>query len=73
MVQVQVVTPEYAKKNAIKRPWGDNLYRGLVPKTKAEAIEREFYPCMVRGAQSENVDPSSLLWCGEDNLFKRNY
>src|SRR4051812_24676550 len=28
---------------------------------------------MVRGPQPENADPSSLLWCQEDNLFKRNY
>ena len=28
---------------------------------------------MVRGPQPENVDPSSLLWCREDNLFKRNF
>ena len=28
---------------------------------------------MVRGPQLENSDPSSLLWCRDDNLFKRNY
>ena len=28
---------------------------------------------MVRGPQPENADPSSLLWCREDNLFKRNF
>ena len=28
---------------------------------------------MVRGPQPENVDPSSLLWCREDGLFKRNF
>ena len=28
---------------------------------------------MVRGPQPENADPSSLLWCRDDNLFKRNY
>ena len=28
---------------------------------------------MVRGPQPEDADPSSLLWCREDNLFKRNY
>ena len=28
---------------------------------------------MVRGPQRENADPSSLLWCREDHLFKRNY
>ena len=28
---------------------------------------------MVRGPQPENADPSSLLWCRDDNLFKRNF
>ena len=28
---------------------------------------------MIRGPHPANVDPSSLLWCREDNLFKRNY
>ena len=28
---------------------------------------------MVRGPQPANVDPSSLLWCREDNLFKSNF
>ena len=28
---------------------------------------------MIRGPQPANADPSSLLWCREDNLFKRNY
>lgn len=28
---------------------------------------------MIRGPQPENADPSSLLWCREDPLFKRNY
>ena len=28
---------------------------------------------MVHRLQAENADPSSLLWCHEDNLFKRNY
>ena len=28
---------------------------------------------MVRGPEPENADPSSLLWCREDHLFKRNY
>ena len=32
------VTKEYAEKNAIKRPWGDILYKNLQPKTKSEAI-----------------------------------
>ena len=43
------VTQEYAEKNAIKRPWGDILYKNLQPRTQAEAIEQGFYPCMVRG------------------------
>ena len=28
---------------------------------------------MVRGPQPENADPSSLLWCRDDNLFKCNF
>ena len=28
---------------------------------------------MVRGPQPEEADPSSLLWCRDDNLFKRNF
>ena len=28
---------------------------------------------MVRGPQPTDADPSSLLWCRDDNLFKRNY
>ena len=28
---------------------------------------------MVRGPKPENADPSSMLWCREDNLFKHNY
>ena len=28
---------------------------------------------MVRGPQPEDADPSSLLWCRDDNLFKRNF
>nr|XP_020184389.1 nucleolar and coiled-body phosphoprotein 1-like [Aegilops tauschii subsp. strangulata] len=28
---------------------------------------------MVRGPKPENANPSSMLWCREDNLFKRNY
>ena len=67
------MTAEYAEKNAIKRPWGDILYKNLQPKSKSEAITQGFYPCMVRGPQPENADPSSLLWCRDDNLFKRNY
>ena len=43
------VTKEYAEKNAIKRPWGDILYKNLQPRTRDEAIEQGFYPCMVRG------------------------
>ena len=67
------VTKEYAEKNAIKSPWGDILYRGLQPKNRAEAIAQGFYPCMVRGPQPENADPTSLLWCRDDSLFKRNF
>ena len=67
------MTKEYAEKNAIKRSWGDILYRGLQPKSLAEAIDQGFYPCMVRGPQPENADPTSLLWCRDDSLFKRNY
>ena len=67
------VTQEYAEKNAIKAPWGDILYKNLQPRTQAKAIEQGFYPCMVRGPEPENVEPSSLLWCREDHLFKRNY
>ena len=57
------VTQEYAEKYAIKSPWGDILYRGLPPKNKAEAIAQELY----------HADPSSLFWCRDDNLFKRNF
>ena len=67
------VTKEYAEKNAIKRPWGDMLYKNLQPRTRDEAIEQGFYPCMVRGPQPADVEPSSLLWCRDDNLFKRNF
>ena len=28
---------------------------------------------MLHGPHPANADPSSLLWCREDNLFKRNY
>ena len=28
---------------------------------------------MVRGIQPADADPSSLLWCREDNIFKRNF
>ena len=28
---------------------------------------------MVRGPQPADVDPSSLLWCRDDNLFKHNF
>nr|XP_020155680.1 fibrous sheath CABYR-binding protein-like [Aegilops tauschii subsp. strangulata] len=28
---------------------------------------------MVQGPKPENADPLSMLWCREDNLFKRNY
>ena len=64
---------EYTKKNAIKGPWGDIVYKNLQPQSRSEAIQREFYPCMVRGPQPENVDPSYLLWSCEDHLCKRNY
>ena len=67
------VTQEYAEKNAIKSPWGDILFRNLQPKNRAEAIAQGFYPCMVCGPQPEDADPSSLLWCCDDNLFKRNF
>ena len=67
------VTPEYAEKNAIKRPWGDILYKNLQPNTKHEAIAQGFYPCMVRGPQPENANPSFLRWCCDDDLFKRNF
>ena len=67
------VTDEYAEKNAIKGPWGDIIYKGHHPKSKSEAIAQGFYPCMVRGLQPADADPSSLLWCREDNLFKRNF
>ena len=42
------VTAEYAEKNAIKRPWGNILYRNLPPKSKPESIAQGFYPCMVQ-------------------------
>jgi hypothetical protein len=32
------VTPEYAKKNAVRPPWADIVYRKVIPKTRAEAI-----------------------------------
>ena len=67
------MTKEYAEKNAIKRPWGDILYRNLQPRSRDEAIEQGFHPCMVRGPQPADAHPSSLLWCRDDNLFKRNF
>ena len=67
------VTKEYAEKNAIKRPWGDILYKNLQPRTRDEAIEQGFYPCMVHGPQPVDAHPSSLLWCHDDILFKRNF
>ena len=67
------VTKEYAEKNAIKRPWGDILYKNLQPRSRVEVIEQGFYPCMVRGPQPADADPSSLLWCRDDNMFKRNF
>ena len=73
MVQISLHHQKYAEKNAIKAPWSDILYRNLPPRNQAEAIEQGFYPCMVRRPHPENADPSSLLWCREDSLFKRNY
>ena len=67
------ITQEYAEKNSIKSPWGDILFRGLPLKNRPEAIAQGFCPCMVRGPQPENAYPSSLLWCHDDNLFKRNF
>ena len=67
------VTAEYVEKNAIKRPWGDILFKNLPPRSRSEAIAQGFYPCMVRGPQPADADPSSLLWCREDSLFKRKY
>ena len=67
------VTPEYAEKNVIKRPWGDILYKNLAPNTKVEAISQKFYPCMVQGPQFDNADPSSLQWCREDDVLKQNF
>ena len=55
------VTDEYAEKSAIKGPWGDIIYKGLKPKSKSEAIAQGFYPCMIRGPQPPNANPSSLL------------
>ena len=57
------VTKEYAEKNALSRPWGDILYKNLQPKTRTEVIAQGFYPCMARGPQPTDADPSSLLWC----------
>ena len=36
------VTDKYAKKNAIKGPWGDIIYKALQPKSKSEAIAQGF-------------------------------
>nr|XP_020155285.1 translation initiation factor IF-2-like [Aegilops tauschii subsp. strangulata] len=44
--QYHFVTPENAKKNAVRPPWADIVYMKLHPKTKAEAIAKGFYPCM---------------------------
>ena len=49
------VTPEYAKKNDVRPPWADIVYRKLSPKMRAEAIAQGFYPCVVRGPQPENA------------------
>src|SRR3990170_8984464 len=70
--QYHFVTPEYGEKNAVRPPWADIVYRKLIPKTKAEAIAKGFYPCMVRGPQPENADASSLRWCRDDDLFEQN-
>ena len=44
------VTKEYAEKNAIKRPWGDILYKNLQPRTRDEAIARiEAFQFTLRG------------------------
>ena len=67
------VTQGYAEKNAIKRPWGYILYRNLQPRSRDEAIEQGFYPCMYRGPQPIDAQSLSLLWCRDDNLFKRNF
>ena len=67
------VMAKYAEKNAIKPPWGDILYKNLQSQSLPEAVDQGFYPCMVRGPQPENAHPSSLMWCREDNLFKRNF
>ena len=67
------VTQEYAEKNAIKRPWGDILYKNLQSRSRDEAIEQGFYPCMVHGPQPIDAHPSSLLWCRDNILFKRNF
>ena len=67
------MTQEYDEKCAIKRPWGDILYKSLLPRSRDEAIEQGFYPCMVRGPQPADAHPSSLLWCRDNNLFKRNF
>ena len=48
-------------------------YRNLQPKSKSKAIAQGFYPCMVRGPKPENADPSSMLLCREETLFKHNY
>ena len=66
------VTNEYAKKIDVRPPWADIVYKKLHPKTKAKAIAKGFYPCMVRGHQPKDVDPSSLQWCREDELFEKN-
>ena len=66
-------TQEYAEKSAIKRPWGDILYKNLLPRSRDEAIAQSFCPCMVRGPQPDDAHPSSLPWCRDDNLFKRNF
>ena len=48
-LKYRFVTKEYAEKNAIKRPWGDILYKNLQPRSRDDAIDQGIYPCMVRG------------------------
>jgi hypothetical protein len=67
------VTPEYATKNAVRPPWADIVYKKLHPKTKVEAIQQGFYLCMVRRPMPLKPDPTSMLWCRDDDLFEANY
>ena len=38
------VTKEYAEKNAIKRPWGDILYKNLQPRPIDEPLNKASIP-----------------------------